>query len=114
MKKRECFFVTGLIFVIFSVLLVYSYLTINEFAIALMFAVIGPIGTFFMYKSGKINNETAILSSGMFIAGGMIFPLLPMIKEYSSLIIILACFVAIALMVLKPPERTSIKAPVHP
>jgi len=112
--KKKCFFVIGLIFVIFSVLLAYGYLTTNEFAIALMFAITGFIGTFFMYKSEKINNETAIFSSGFFIAGGMIFPLLPMIKEYSSSLIILACVVAIILMVLKPPERTSIEAPVHP
>ncbi|MFA5169812.1 MAG: hypothetical protein WC386_00885 [Candidatus Paceibacterota bacterium] len=112
MEKRE-YFLIGMIFITFSVLFAFGYLTINEFTIALMFAVTGFIGTFFMYKSGKINNETAILSSGMFIAGGMIFPLLSMIKEYSSSLMIVACVVAIALMVLKPPERTSTKVPVR-
>lgn len=66
-----------------------------------------------MYYSRNINEETAILSSMMFIGGGIVIPLVSMIKDHVPFLTALCFGAACVLIVLKPPDRKSVRAPVH-
>ena len=112
MEKRELL-TAGIIFIIFALSFVIQYSLSAKYAVALIAAALGVAGTAFLYYSGSINNETAILSSGMFIGGGAVIPFLALPEGYYSSLIVLCFIVACALMVLKPPDRKSVRAPVQ-
>ena len=113
MEKREMHAV-GIIFVLFSLSLIFLCIVADhDYGISVMATIFGLAGIIFLYRSEAINNETAILSSGMFILGGIIVPLISLIKDHSSFLMALSFGTAIALMVLKPPDRKTVRAPVH-
>lgn len=111
MEKRG-YFISGLVLIIFSLVLIYCYLTtVTEFAIAVISMLIGVIGVMLLYRSGKINEETSILSTLLLMFGGFLVPLLS--SSISALMIAIAYGGAIFLLVFNTPKETSKKTSVH-
>lgn len=101
----------GIMLSILSVIFICGYLTKRELTIAIASAILGATGLFFLYLSGKIDNETTFLSIIMVALGGIVIPLLLPVKDFATSLIILAYGAAILLLILKPPERRNHKVP---
>jgi len=112
MEKGERFG-TGVLLIIFSFILIYSYLTTFALVLAIMSMVFGTAGTAFLYLSQKIDRETVILSATIIILGGLIVPLLNFKKDTLIVVVTICYIAAILLFVLKPPERKNVEAAVQ-
>jgi ABC-type enterochelin transport system permease subunit len=111
-EKRENLEV-GIMLIILSLIFICGYLTTKELTIAIASAMIGATGLFFLCLSGKINKERTVLSIITIMFGGIVIPLLPLVKDFATPLIALFYAIAILLLILKPPERWNVKAPAH-
>lgn len=110
--EKKGYFVSGLVLIVFSLVLIYCYLTTaTEFAIAVISMIIGVIGVMLLCRSGKINEETFILSTLLLMFGGFLVPLLS--PQTPTLMIAIAYGGAIFLLMFNTPEETSKKTSVQ-
>lgn len=107
-------YAVGIIFVLFALFLIFlCVVTDHDYGISVMATVFGLAGIIFLCQSEVINKEKVILSSGMLILGGIIIPLISLIKDYSPFLMAFSFGVAVIVMILKPPDRKTVQAPVQ-
>ena len=113
MKKNELV-ATGIVLIAFSMLLIYNHLTSGgDYATAVISAIIGFAGTICLYHQRSINIDTFIFSSGFYIGGGVILPIIPMLEGYAPYLTAI-CYIGAVLMIFFPPrERTSVQGAAH-
>lgn len=113
MEKKDVI-VTGRVLIIFSIILIYIHLMSGgDYAIAILSAFFGATGTICLYYADNVDIDTAIFSSGFCIAGGAVFPIADIIKEYAPALTTFCYLVAIFLIIAPAKKKAEAPDPVH-